>query len=185
MSNYFNCKLCDKSIKYKSKKKHLNSQYDKSLSMSIISRYIITTPDFLQIEMILKKYALDFNKKFDCYLIICKWKLHFSSTFIDVKTSEWCCISDDYYLRDFISSKIKNYEKRGHEFSHISEMNLTFLAHPWNITYEYYLTQSKSMLEWKLNALLAKNPKPIEKFGNISHPLFRKSQHTNEDDGEN
>ena len=35
MSDYFNCKLCDKSIKKKFKKKQLNSQYHKSLSMSI------------------------------------------------------------------------------------------------------------------------------------------------------
>ena len=36
MSDYFNCMLCDKSLKIKAKKKHLNSQRHKSLSMSII-----------------------------------------------------------------------------------------------------------------------------------------------------
>ena len=55
MSNYFDCKLCDKSVKIKSKNKHLNSQYHKSLGMSINSRYIFTNPDFLQIEIFLKK----------------------------------------------------------------------------------------------------------------------------------
>ena len=54
MSDYFNCKLCDKSIKIKSKKKYLISQYLKSLSMSIISRYSVTNPDFLHIKNILK-----------------------------------------------------------------------------------------------------------------------------------
>ena len=44
MSNYFNCKVCDKSIKIKSKKKQSNSINHKSLSMSIISRYSITNP---------------------------------------------------------------------------------------------------------------------------------------------
>ena len=62
MSDYFNCKLCDKSIKTKSKKKHLNSQYHKSLSMSIISRDSVTNPDFLHIESILKNYILDHKK---------------------------------------------------------------------------------------------------------------------------
>ena len=64
-------------------------------------------------------------------------------------------------------------------------MNLTFIAYPRNIRYENYLTQPKSMLEWKLNALLARNPKFVEIFGNSSHPLIRKNQHINEDDGEN
>ena len=185
MSHYFKCKLCDKSINIKSKKKHLNSQYHKSLSRSIISRYIITNPDFLQIENILKNFALDYNKNFDCYLTICKWKIHFSSTVIDVKSNEWCCISDDYYFREFVLSKYRYYEKRGHKFSHISKMNITFVAHPRNITYEHYLAQPKSILEWKLNALLAKKPKLIGIFGNSSHPLIRENQHINEDDGEN
>ena len=66
MSEYFNWKLCDKSIKIKTKKKHLNSQYQKFLSMSIISRYNITNLDFPQIENIIKKYAHDYNKTFDC-----------------------------------------------------------------------------------------------------------------------
>ena len=61
MSDYFNCNLCDKSIKIKSKKKHLNSQYHKSLSMSRISRYSVINPDFLHIGNILTNYVLDFN----------------------------------------------------------------------------------------------------------------------------
>ena len=35
MSDCFNCKLCDKSIKIKSKKKHQNSQYHENLTKSI------------------------------------------------------------------------------------------------------------------------------------------------------
>ena len=52
MSEYFNCKFCDKSIKIKSKKKHLNSLNHKSLNMSILSRYSVTNPDFLHIQNI-------------------------------------------------------------------------------------------------------------------------------------
>ena len=61
MSDYFNSKLCDKSIKNNSKKKHIYSRYHKFLSMSIISRYSVTNPDFHQIERILKIYVLDYK----------------------------------------------------------------------------------------------------------------------------
>ena len=47
MSDFFHCKLCDKSIKIKPKKKQLNSQYHQSLTKSIIYRYYITDPNFL------------------------------------------------------------------------------------------------------------------------------------------
>ena len=96
MSDYFNCKLCDKSIKIKSKKKHLISQYHKSLSMCIFSRYSVTNPDFLQIENLLK-YVLEYNKKFAFYLIIFIWKLHLWDTFVSVKSNTWYSLSPDYY----------------------------------------------------------------------------------------
>ena len=98
MSYYFNCKLCDKSNEIKSKKKHLNSQYHKTLSVSIISRYSVTNPDFLHIENLLKNYVLDYNKKFAFYLIICKWKIHFSDTIVSVKSNTWYNISDGFFL---------------------------------------------------------------------------------------
>ena len=53
------------------------------------------------------------------------------------------------------------------------------------MTYEHYLNQPKSMLEWKLNAILAKNPELIKILDNNSHPLNRKYQHINENYGEN
>ena len=183
MSNYFNCKVCHKSIK--SKKKHLNCQYYKSLSMNIISRYNVPNPDFLQIESILKNYILDSNKKFAFYLIICKWKINFSDTIIDVKSARWYSVSGGYYLRDFVLSKLEFFERHGHKFSHISKMNIIFISDLRNMKYEHYLNQPKTMLEWKLNALLAKNPEPIKVLGNSSHPLIRKYQHIIEDDGEN
>ena len=64
-------------------------------------------------------------------------------------------------------------------------MNITFISDLKNMTYEHYLNQPKTMLEWKLNGKLAKNPQFVRLFGNSSHPLFRKYQHSNEDDGEN
>ena len=69
MSDYFHCDLCDKSIKIKSKKKYLNSQYHKSLTRSIICKYTVKNPKFLHVEDILKNFVHDYNKKFEIYLI--------------------------------------------------------------------------------------------------------------------
>ena len=91
MGEYFNCKPCDKSIETRSKKKLLNSRYHDFLSTGIICRYIITNPDFLQTEDLIKNYILDCNKKFMFSLIICKWELHFSDTTLSVKNDKWWC----------------------------------------------------------------------------------------------
>ena len=186
MSDYFNCKLCDKSTKIKSKKKHSNSQYLKFLSMSILSRYSVTNPDFLHIENIFKNSVLDYNEKLAFYLIIYKWKVHFSDTNISVESNTWYSVSAGYYLRNFLSSKNKYFERYGRKFSHISEVNPTFIPDLRNMTYEHYVVnQPKSSLEWKLNVLLAKNPELIKILGNNSHLIFGKYQFINEDDGEN
>ena len=181
MSKYFIRKLCDKSIKIKSKKKHLNSQYHKSITMCIFSRYSVKNPDFLHIEKIIKNYILDYDKKLAFYIVICKWTLPFYDTIISGKSNRLYSIYACFYIRKFLLSKIKSLESYGHKFSHISEMNVTFITDLRNMTYEHYLNQPKSMLEWRLNALLAKNPEVIKKFINSSHPLIRKCQYINED----
>ena len=84
MNGYFHCDLCDKSIKIKSRKKHLNSQYHKSLTKSIICKYTVKKPSFLNIEDILGSFVNNYNKKFEFDLIFCKWKLHFSDTIINI-----------------------------------------------------------------------------------------------------
>ena len=70
-------------------------------------------------------------------------------------------ISIGYYLRKFLLSKIKYFESHDQKFPHISEMNITFMADWERMTCEYYLSLPKSMIEWKLNAILHKNPRLV------------------------
>ena len=99
--------MCDKSLKIKSKKKHLNSQLHKDLNKQVINRYRVENPDFFQIENKLKKYVPDYNKKFEFYAVICRWKLRFSNVVVNVKTDSWHNQSSCFHLREFFLSKIK------------------------------------------------------------------------------
>ena len=109
---------------------------------------------------------------------MCKWELHFSDTVNNTKSDRLYNIHrPGWNLRRNIMSQIEFFESNGHKFSHISEMNITFITDLRNMTYEHYLNQPKSMLEWKLNASLAKDPKLIKKFKNTYHPLIRKYNH--------
>ena len=52
--------------------------------------------------------------------------------------------------------------------------------------YEYYLSLPKSMLEWKLKAILHKNPRLATLFDDSIHPLITKYARIFYDfDGEN
>ena len=65
-------------------------------------------------------------------------------------------------------------------------MNITFISDLMNMTYKHYLQQPKSMLEWRINLILAKYPqqfmKILENGPGRSHPFIRKHMF---DDGEN
>ena len=132
-------------------------------------------------EEILKKFVDDYNKKFEFYLVFCKWKLHFSDTIINIKSDRLYNIKLKYAtwnLRTNLISKIEYFDSEGYKFFHISEMNIIFITDLRNMTYEHYLRIPKSMLEWTIIKKLANNPKLIKAFNiNSNHPLIRKYSH--------
>ena len=129
MSDYFHCDICDKSIKIRSKKRHLNSQYHKSLIKSIICKHTIENPNFFEIENLLHNFVDKYNKDFELYIIYCKWKLHFSDNTIFVVKSDRLYNINRYNwdLRRYLLSKIEYQELDGPRFSYISEMNIVFI----------------------------------------------------------
>ena len=176
MSDHFHFELFDRSIKNKSKKKHLNSQYHKSFTKSINCKYTVKNPGFLHVEDLFKKIVDDYNKKFEFYLIFCNWKLHFSDTIIGVKSDRlYNNHRAGWNLRRNSMSKIEYFESNGHKFSHISEMNIVFITDLTNTTYDHYLKISKPMIEGTIIKKLANNPNLIKAFDrNTPHPLIRK-----------
>ena len=62
MRDYFHCELYDKSVKIQSKKIHLNSQYHKSLTKSIICKYTVKNASFFHVEDIIKIFVDDLKK---------------------------------------------------------------------------------------------------------------------------
>ena len=124
----FHCKVCDKSIKIKSEKRHQKSQNHQALTKSINSRYYIKNPNFVDVEELLRKYVNDYNKKSGLYLIICKFENIFNDLTYDFKISRMYNSHPYYYLRNTLISKIDYFTIEAHNFSHISKMTLTFIT---------------------------------------------------------
>ena len=57
----FHCDTSDKTIKLKSKKKHLNSNSQKTSSMVVLNRHCLKIPELKQIETKIYKHVIDFN----------------------------------------------------------------------------------------------------------------------------
>ena len=144
----------------------------------MISKYTVKNPSFLHIEDILQNFVDEYNKKFEFYSILCKWKLNFSDTIVNTKSDRLFNLKRRYAswnLRISLIEEIEYFESKGHKFSHISEMNIVFITDLRDLTYEHYLKISKPMIEWTIIKKLAKNPKLIKAFDiNTIHPLIRK-----------
>ena len=73
----------------------------------------------------------------------------------------------------FFFSKIKIIKEQ--LYSQILELRITFVSRFKDMEFEYYLTKPKSMLEWKLCAMLDKSSEIVFSFDykRYNNPLFR------------
>ena len=113
--------------------------------------------DFVHLFHLYVKYILMFND------------LTYNSIFIRI-----FIIQSSYYLKQYLITKREYFMRYGHNFSHISDKNFTFITNPNNMTYETYLTQPKSILEWRIIDKLARTSNPTKALDRAhSHPPNR------------
>ena len=95
----------------------------------VINKHTIMSPELCQLNDIVKNNVNNYNRRFEYYEIICKWKLVFDNDIsIDVKSKVMYRISVlSHNLEKYIKNKISQYKRQGLEFSQISEMNITFI----------------------------------------------------------
>ena len=97
-----------------------------------------------------------------------------NNNIICVKSELKYIIQRFWDLRIYLISKIDDFERQGYKFSPICEMKVTFISDIRKMTFEHYLNQPKSMIEWKLNGKLSRNPELIKPPNNRSYPLITK-----------
>ena len=138
----------------------------------IYLRYIINKVDINNFDKIFDNYIKNHNKKFDFYYINCEFiietnnnrllnieiNFHHNTDYINLK----CLLL--FYTE---SHNIKNFK--------INKMIINTISCLCNMTYKYYLNNLMSMVERRMNFIIARNPKLINALDrNISHPLIRK-----------
>ena len=126
----------------------------------------------------MSKYVNIYKKTYEQYEVRCLLKLLTNKNDIKyIRISPNSNLHYSYYIPvKLISERIN---ETCDNFSHISEMNITFISDLKDSTYEHYLSITKSMIEWKLNILLAKNPKLVRIIENSTHALIKKYNRIN------
>ena len=81
-------------------------------------------------------------------------------------------------MKRFLLYDIDKFTDKGHEFSHIDEMNITTVNDKMYMTYDYYIKHPMSAVELKSNMIISKDPHLIKSINRSHiHPLIRKYSH--------
>ena len=64
----------------------------------------------------------------------------------------------------FIETVINNFKIEGFDFNHISQINITIKSNKMDMTYDFYMKHNMEATEWKLNKLINKDKKLINKL---------------------
>ena len=174
MDGYY-CNLCDKTIQFKNKKKHLNTKLLLDLSESINKKYCAKTPKLIEIE-----------KKYENIIIIIIKALNFNKLYVNGNYSLLILLFMLNQKRMYdnglrcglikkLIRKIDYFRGKRLRFSHILEMNITSIPNLNLTTFEHSFIQPMQMIERVLIKKLYKNPELVKmlKDVNLTLPYIR------------
>ena len=79
------------------------------------------------------------------------------------------------FWQKFLENVIDDFKHKGNNFNRLEEMKIITIANNMDMSYDFYIRHNNPAVEWKLHALINKNPNLINKYNrNWRHPLNRK-----------
>ena len=174
------CPVCDRLImENESDYNEYITTMRKKDDKSWYENHTIDNINLEEVDKILSDYIATHNKKFYFSLVRCEFVLEFDNNFtINIQT-HYCYNMDDITkIKSYLFSSIDCFKSRGYKNYNINQMSIKTINNRCNMTYENYMNFTMSMLERRINMIIAKNPQLINLFNrNKNHPLIRKYSH--------
>ena len=109
-------------------------------------------PDIIKVDNAVSEYIIEHNRKYDCYLIKCDFKLVF-------KNSEYSRhitfkIFDDRTMisrPSFLEKMIDYFKNNGYTFNLLAEMKIITIANKLDMSYDFYNKHNMHACDWRLN----------------------------------
>ena len=142
------------------------------------TKYIINNVKINEFDKIFIYHITTHNKKFDFYYIDCEFEILFDNNYTANIEINYHYNTDYINIKSFLLFYIDSCEINGYKFKNINHMTINVISCMCNMTYKHYINQPMSMLERRINFLIARNPKLINSLDrNKNHPLIRKYSH--------
>ena len=150
----------------------------RKIDKNLYIKYTIINISFDELDKILEDYISTHNKIFVFYLISCELIIEFDNNFTEIIKTDY------YYKTDIINIKrgliyniyhfLPKIFKDCHAYN-IKQANLKTTNDRCNMTLEFYKNMPMSMIERRLNIIIAKNPTLMKSLNQTTnHPLIRK-----------
>ena len=149
---------------------YFRKYYDRSLYY----KYTINNINLNDINKIFEYYTSIQNEKFNFYFIKCLFLMQFNNNIIANIEINNDYNSDYINIEKYLSLYLNSCQNAGYNFSNINHMLINFITCKCNIKYKHYVDKPMSMLERRINYIIAKNPCLIKE---TNHPLIRKYPH--------
>ena len=179
--DYF-CQYCDRLlIENPDENENYLTTSSRKIDKNLFIKYTINNISLDELDKTLEDYISTQSKKFVFYLIICELIIEFENKFTGIIKTDY------YYNTDIINIKrglidniyrfLPKIFKDCHAYN-IKQANLKTINDRCNMTLEFYKNMPMSMIERRLNFIIAKNPSLIKSLNQTTnHRLIRKYSH--------
>ena len=142
------------------------------------TKYTINNVKINEFDKIFNYYITTNNKKFDFYFIDCGFEKLFENNYTANIEVNYHYNTDYINIKSYLLFYIDSCELAGYKFKNINHMIIKTISCKCNMSYKYYINHPMSMLERRINIIIAKNPQLINALDRTkNHPLIRKYSH--------
>ena len=152
--------------------------YSKENDKYLYTKYIINNVKINEFDKIFNYYITTHNKKFDFYYIDCEFEILFENNYTANIEINYHYNTDYINIKSYLLFYIDSCEINGYKFKNINHMIISTISCKCNMSYKHYINRPMSMLERRINFIIAKNPQLINALDRTkNHPLIRKYSH--------
>ena len=142
------------------------------------TKYTINNVNIDDFDKIFNYYISTHNKKLDFYFIDCEFEIQFDNNYTANIKINYHYNTDYINIKSYLLFYSDGCEINGYKFKNINHMIIKTISCKCNMSYKHYTNYPMSMLERRINFIIAKNPKLINSLDrNKNHPLIRKYSH--------
>ena len=144
----------------------------------LYTKYIINNVIIDDFDKIFNYFISTHNKKIDFYYIDFEFEILFENNYTANIEINYHYNTDYINIKSYLLFYIDSCEINGYKFDNINHMTIKTITCKCNMSYKHYINQPMSMLERRINMIIAKNPRLINALDRTkNHPLIRKYSH--------